>query len=60
MEKKKPKIEIKPQNVGLFTEYCKGKWYKGVTDECISEGLASRDSAVRKRAQFAKNSKSWN
>ena len=57
---KKPKIEIKSENKGKFTEYCKNKGHKGVTNECIEEGLASRGAAVNKMAQFAKNAKSWN
>lgn len=51
----KPKIEIKPENKGKFTEYCGGK----VTNECIEEGLASKSAKVRARAQFAKNSRKW-
>lgn len=56
---KKHKIEIKPSHEGRFTEYCKNKGHKGVTNECIEEGLASRGSAVRKMSQFALNAKSW-
>ena len=52
-------IEIKPENKGKFTKYCKDKWYKSVTQECIEEGLASNSAAVNKRAQFAKNAKSF-
>ena len=50
------KIEIKPENKGKFTEYCGGK----VTDKCIEKGKKSTDTAVRKRAIFAENSRSWN
>lgn len=57
---KKKKIEIKPENKGLFTQYCKGKGHSSVTAECIEEGLASKLAKVRKRAQFAKNARSWN
>ena len=49
------KIEIKPENKGLFTEYCGGK----VTDKCISQGLGSPSEAIRKQAQFAKNARSF-
>ena len=51
----KPKIEIKPENKGKFTEYCGGK----VTRECEEEGLASKSAKVRKMAQFSKNSRKW-
>ena len=53
-------IKIKKENVGKFTEYCKSKGYGGVTSKCISEGKASNSPAIRKRATFAKNAKSWN
>lgn len=56
MEKCLGKIEIKPENKGKFTEYCGGK----VTDKCIEKGLGSPNETTRKRAQFAKNAKSWN
>lgn len=60
MAEKKSKIRIKPENKGKFTKYCKNKGHKSVTTECIEEGLASKSAAVRKRAQFAKNARSWN
>ncbi len=56
----KPKIEIKPENKGKFTAHCKAKGFKGVTNACIEEGLASKSASVRKQSQFAKNAKSWN
>lgn len=56
MEKCLGKIEIKSENKGKFTEYCDGK----VTDKCIEKGLGSPNETTRKRAQFAKNAKSWN
>lgn len=59
MENKKPKIEIKKSHEGRFTEKCKDKGYKGVTNECIEEGLASRSAKTRSQAQFALNSKKW-
>jgi len=43
----------KKGTVGSFTEYCGGK----VTDDCIKRGLASRNAAIRKRANFARNVK---
>ena len=49
-------INIKPSNEGKFTKYCNGK----VTSECIEKGLNSKSPAVRKRAQFAKNARSFN
>ena len=57
--KKKSGIYIKKSHKGLFTQYCKSKGHSSVTDTCISEGLASKSAAVRKRANFAKVSKSW-
>ena len=56
MEKGLGKIEIKESNKGKFTEYCGGK----VTNKCIEKGLDSQNETTRKRAQFAKNAKSWN
>lgn len=49
-------INIKPENKGKFTDYCGGK----VTGDCIEKGLDSPSSVIRKRAQFAKNARSWN
>ena len=60
MNKEKPKIKIKKENKGKFTEYCKSKGYEGVTRECEEEGLASKSAAVRKRANFSRNARSWN
>lgn len=59
MEKKQPKIEIKKENRGKFTEYCKRKGYTKVTNACIEEGLASKMASTRKQAQFAKNAREW-
>ena len=59
---KKPKIEIKPENKGLFTEYCKRKGLgddKAVTQKCIEEGKKSKDPDVRKRAVFAENARKF-
>lgn len=49
------KIQIKPENKGKFTKYCKGK----VTQECISKGKNSKDPKIRKRATFAANARKW-
>lgn len=57
--KKQNPIQIKPANRGKFTKHCKARGFKGVTNECIEEGLASKSASVRKQAQFAKNAKSW-
>ncbi len=48
-------ISIKKSHEGLFKKYCNGN----VTKECIKRGLNSKDSKIRKRAQFAKNSRLW-
>lgn len=53
--KKGNKIQIKPENKGKFTKYCKGK----VTQECISKGKNSKDPKIRKRATFAANARKW-
>ncbi len=55
MAKAKKKIEIKPENKGKFTQYCKRKGYKGVTKKCIEEGKKSPNPKTRKRATFAAN-----
>lgn len=55
----KPKIEIKEENKGKFTDWCKGQGYDGVTEACIDEGLAARSAKTRARAQFAENTKKW-
>ena len=58
-KKKKSGIHIKKSHKGLFTQYCKSKGHSSVTDTCIEEGLASKSAAVRKRANFVNNAKSW-
>ena len=55
-----PKIEIKEENVGKFTRYCKRKGFKGVTQECITMGKRSKSPGVRKMAVFAENARKWN
>lgn len=52
----KPKIHIKKENRGKFTEYCGGK----VTSECIQRGKNSSNPTIRKRATFAANARRWN
>lgn len=48
-------IHIKKSKVGSFTKYCNGK----VTNECIQRGLHSSSPAIRKKANFARNSRKW-
>ena len=57
---KKNKIEIKPENKGTFTNYCKNKGYTGVTQACINQGKKSKNPTTRKRSVFADNSRKWN
>lgn len=40
---------------GSFTAWCKRKGHDGVTEECIRQGLASKDPGIRKKANFARN-----
>ena len=53
--KKGNKIHIKKSQVGSFTKYCNGK----VTNECIQRGKNSPNPAIRKKAVFAQNARSW-
>jgi len=39
---------------GSFTAYCKRQGYKDVTEECIREGMRSKDPTTRKRASLAR------
>lgn len=55
MANSKPKIHIKAKNRGKFTQYCKSKGYKGVTQKCIQEAKKSKNPKTRKRAIFAQN-----
>ena len=48
-------IHIKTENKGKFTSYCGWK----VTDACIRNGLASSSPTIRKRANFARNARSF-
>jgi len=56
---KKPKISIKKSKEGSFTAWCKSQGYGGVTRECIAAGLRSKSPAIRKKANFARNSRKW-
>jgi len=55
----KKKIYIKPKNRGSFTDYCKRNGYDGVTSSCIAKGKKSPNTATRKKAVFASNSRKW-
>lgn len=57
--KKKNRIEIRESHRGMFTDYCKGLGYDGVTDECIRRGKKSQSKKVRAIATFALNSRHW-
>ena len=57
--KKKSGINIKKSRKGLFTSFCRRKGYSGVTNACIAEGLKSSDPKIRRRANFARNSRKW-
>lgn len=59
MKRELAKIEIDEKNKGKFTSYCKGKGFNSVTEGCLAEGLDSPNKLTRKRAQFAKNARSW-
>ena len=56
---KETNVMINPKNKGKFTDYCKKKGYKKVTQECIEEGLKSKNPLTRKRALFAKVARKW-
>lgn len=49
------KIHIKKKNQGSFTRYCGGN----VTDKCIRKAKNSPNPAIRKKAIFAQNARSW-
>lgn len=48
-------IKIKKKNQGSFTEYCGGK----VTQDCINQAKKSKNKAIRKKAVFAENARTW-
>jgi len=58
-KRKKSKIKIKKSTQGSFKAYCRKKGYSGVTTACINEGLRSSSSVIRKKANFARNSRHW-
>jgi len=41
--------------VGSFTAWCKKQGFSGATPECIAKGLKSKDPAIRRKANFARN-----
>lgn len=49
------KINIKKENRGSFTKYCKGN----VTNECIQKAKRSGNKKLIKKAVFAENSRKW-
>lgn len=57
-------IRIKKKNRGKFTAWAKKKGMAkkggGVSSKAIQAGLKSKDPAVRKRANFARNARKWN
>lgn len=57
---RKNRIEIREENRGKFTDYCKGLGHEGVTDACIRTAKKSRSKDVRAMGTFAMNAKSWN
>lgn len=52
-------IKIKPSKVGTFTAWCKKQGFSGCTSACIQKGLKSKSAAIRKKANFARNSRKW-
>lgn len=52
-------INIKKENRGLFTKYCKGLGHIGVTDSCIAKAKASGNPELKKQAVFAENARGW-
>ena len=58
--RKKNRIEIREENRGKFTDYCKGLGHEGVTDECIRKAKKSQSKYVRQMGTFAMSAKSWN
>ena len=55
----KSDIHIKKNMEGTFTEWCKRHGHNSVTSACIQAGLSSSDPRIRKKANFARNSRSW-
>lgn len=61
--KKKSVIKIKPSKKGSFTKIAKKKGMVDeegkITSEAITEGLKSKDPAIKKKAVFAMNARKW-
>ena len=57
---KKSGIHIKPSHKGLLHKDLGVKQGKPIPPGKLHEALNSASEAVRKRAQFAENAKSWN
>lgn len=53
-------ISIKPSHKGLFHKDVGKKPGAKITSADIDKGLASKNPAERKRANFAKNARKWN
>ena len=58
-KKGKSGIHIKKSKEGTFTAWCKRQGFKGVCSECIAKGMRSKNAAIRKKANFAKNARKW-
>ena len=53
----KKKIKIKPSKVGSFTAWAKARGLS--MSEAIAQGLKSKDPAIRKKANFARNARKF-
>lgn len=56
---KKPKIHIKPSHEGKLRHGLKAKKGSKIPVSKLEAAKHSKDPAVRKRAQFALNSRKW-
>ena len=56
----KPRIHIKKNKQGTFTEACKRWGANGVTNACIQHYKHSGSPAMKKKAVFAENARKWN
>lgn len=54
-----PRIRIKKENKGKFTDWCEAHGHSDATRACEEEGLASKSAKTRSRAQFSKNPREW-
>lgn len=53
------KLDLKE---GTFTAWCKRQGFDvsdGVPEACIAKGLKSKDPRIRRKANFAKVSRTW-